>query len=215
VSVIDTRISRWRGSARLAATLAVAVLLVASCGDDDPPASANGPDDTTTTTEGSSTTSTTDVPPTSTTSGDEARTDEQAVIDSYLAYWDARFEANTGTPDPQDPALAEHATGAQLDVVIAETQKNLDEGLAFREREDSADIHRVRVVSIDGDLAIVQECFVDDGLVVRRDTGEVVNDAIATQSVRGELSWVDGRWRVSKAELLQQWEGVAACALDS
>ena len=140
---------------------------------------------------------------------------EQQVVDRYVAYWEARLAANSGTPNPQHPALAEYATGAQFAAVTAETEQNLDEGLAFRPRESPANVHRVRVVSIEGDRAVVQECFVDDGLVVRRDTGEVLNDEVATQNVRGELTRVDGVWRVSKAELIQEWEGVAGCALGS
>ncbi len=140
---------------------------------------------------------------------------EQEVIDRYIAYWEARFAANSGTPNPDDPALREYATGAQLDAVIAETQSNLDNGLALQRRDDPASIRRVTVVSIEGDRAVVQECFVDDGLVVRRDTGEAVNDAIATHNVRGELDRVDGSWRVSEARLIQRWEGVAGCAAGS
>ena len=50
--------------------------------------------------------------------------------------------------------------------------------------EDRADIQRVEVVSMSGDEAVVQECFVDDGLVVRRSNGEVLRDDIVTYNVR-------------------------------
>ena len=133
----------------------------------------------------------------------------------YIAYWEARFAANSGTPNPDDPALREYATGAQLDAVIAETQSNLDNGLALKRRGEPANIRRVTVASIEDGHAVVQECFVDDGLVVRRDTGDAVNDAIATHNVRGELDRVDGAWRVSEARLIQRWEGVAGCAAAS
>ena len=71
------------------------------------------------------------------------------------------------------------------------------------------------MIEIDGDRAVVQECVVDDLVVVRRDGGAIVNDTIATHNVRGELQKVDGVWRVSEARLVQRWEGVAGCALDS
>ena len=89
---------------------------------------------------------------------------------------------------------------------------NLDQGIAFRQRKDPANFRRVKVASLNGDSATVQECFVDDGLVVRRADGAVVNDTIATHSVKGEMVRVDGRWRLAKAELVQRWEGVAGCA---
>jgi len=139
----------------------------------------------------------------------------QEIIDNYLAYWEARFEANTGTPDPTDPALARFATGAQLEAVIAETKKNLDEGRAFRAASEPRNFRRVVVVSVEGDRAEVQECFVDDGQVIERATGRVLNDAVSTQSVLGTLRRVDGQWRVSGSDLVQRWEGVAGCALAS
>jgi hypothetical protein len=61
----------------------------------------------------------------------------------------------------------------------------------------------------------VQECVVADGVIIRRDSGEVVNEEVATHNVRGELVRVDGVWRVSSARLVQRWEGVAGCALAS
>ncbi|HRW42149.1 MAG TPA: hypothetical protein P5193_11430, partial [Microthrixaceae bacterium] len=66
-----------------------------------------------------------------------------------------------------------------------------------------------------GDRAVVQECVVDDGLVVSRDTGEVVDDSVSTHNVQAEMLRVDGVWKVSEARLLQQFEGVAGCALAS
>jgi hypothetical protein len=211
---------------RLAAALGCAgfSLLAVACGGDD------GPDAASTSTQGDSTTATsarrtasssttsaapataTSTAPTSGTGG--ANAVEQEVIDRYVAYWEARTAANTGVPNPADPALAEFATGEQLQAVVAETQSNLDGGLAFRPAEQPANFQRVRVVSIEGDTAVVQECRVDDEVVYHRDTGEVVNDTAATHNVRGELARVDGRWRLARAELVQRWEGVSGCALD-
>ena len=71
------------------------------------------------------------------------------------------------------------------------------------------------MIEIDGDRAVVQECVVSDGVVVRRDTGEVVNDEVNTHNVQAELTRVDGVWKVSSARLLQRFEGVAGCALAS
>ena len=153
---------------------------------------------------------TTTTTPTSGTAGLSA--DERLVVQRYVGYWDARFAANSGTPNPKDPALAEFATGPQLAVVVAETQKNLEAGVAFKPRAKPANKRRVTVISIKGDRAVVQECFVDDGLVIRRDTGAVVDEKVATHNVRGELTRVNGLWRVSKAQLVQRWEGVAGCA---
>lgn len=222
MSVRDSRnLRHWRLGRSLVALLVVASLAASCGGDDDPPAASDQPtstishaiDGSSATSGAGSTTTTSATNVTSTTGG--AASPEQEVIDRYVAYWEARFAANSGTPNPDEPALREYATGAQLDAVVTETQRNLDNGLALRRRNDPANIRRVTVVSIEGDHAIVQECFVDDGLVVRSDTGEAVNDTIATHNVRGELERVDGAWRVAEARLIQRWEGVAGCAAAS
>lgn len=140
---------------------------------------------------------------------------EEEIVARYIAYWDARFAANSGTPNPDDPALRDFATGAQLDAVIAETRANLENGLAFRPAANPSDIQRVDVIQMDADHAVVQECVVTDGVIYRRDTGEVVDGEVYTQNIRGELQHLDGVWRVSSARLIQQWEGVAGCALAS
>ena len=151
---------------------------------------------------------------TTTTSGSTppGESTEEEIVARYIAYWDARFAANSGTPNPDDPALRDFATGAQLDAVIAETRANLENGLAFRPAANPSDIQRVDVIQLEGDHAVVQECVVTDGVIYRRDTGEVVDGEVYTQNVRGELQRVDGVWRVSSARLVQQWEGVAGCA---
>ncbi|HNH95976.1 MAG TPA: hypothetical protein PLY51_10460 [Microthrixaceae bacterium] len=196
------------------------VLALAGCSDDDsdPAASSTTAADRTSTTASTSstsrdtTTTTTEATPVTTAPGTTA---EQEVIDRYVGYWNARFNANAGVPNPDDPALRDFATGRQLDAVVAETQSNLDSGVAFERAAEPHNIQRVTVVEIDGDRAVVQECVVDDGLVVSRDTGEVVDDSVSTHNVQAEMLRVDGVWKVSEARLLQQFEGVAGCALAS
>lgn len=216
----DQPVSHTRRAVAILGCAAVSLLGVA-CNDDEPGAASTttGADSTTTTTgtaRSSTTTSTTTPDATSSTTAGTggASAAEQEVIDRYIGYWEARAAANAGVPNPADPGLAEFATGRQLETVVAETQANLDGGLAFRPADEPANFREVRVVSIEGEVAVVQECRVDDGVVYRRDTGEVVNDTVATHNVRGELMRVEGRWRVASAELVQRWEGVGGCALD-
>ena len=207
-------------SAVISALCVALVLALAGCSDDDSDTAASSTtaaDRTSTTASTSSTsrdttTTTTEATPVTTAPGTTA---EQEVIDRYVGYWNARFNANAGVPNPEDPALRDFATGRQLDAVVAETQSNLDSGVAFERAAEPHNIQRVTVVEIDGDRAVVQECVVDDGLVVSRDTGEVVDDSVSTHNVQAEMLRVDGVWKVSEARLLQQFEGVAGCALAS
>lgn len=138
---------------------------------------------------------------------------EDEIAARYRAFWEARFEANQAPPNPDHPGLREYATGAQLENVIAETTRNRDQGLAFRRAEDSVGTTRVRIGEVQGDEATVRECVVDDGVVYRIATGEVVDDAVSTQNVRATMRRVEGKWKLAAAQLLQEWEGVAGCAL--
>ena len=207
------------------AALIVGASVASACGGSDGDDASPATSSSTTTVDRSTTTGTTGMT-SSTTTSTTASTDstsstsvpstgEQEIIDRYLGYWAARFTANSGTPNPDDPALREFATGRQLEAVITETRGNLENGFSLRHRDDRNGFQQVTVLSVEGDNAVVQECFVDDDLIVRRDTGEVVNDTIATHNVRGEMSRVDGAWRVSEARLIQRWEGVAGCAAGS
>lgn len=150
--------------------------------------------------------------PTSTSSS-VASSDESSVVDRYVAFWEARFDANTAPVDPDDPQLREYATGSQLEQVVDETTARRDDGLALRRPADSVSRRRVTVVSNDGRTASVQDCSVNDGIVYRVVTGEVVDDSVATLSIEAELERLDGKWKVASTRLIQQWEGIAGCAL--
>jgi hypothetical protein len=202
------------------AVVACVVVMALGCSGGDGPSSDDDESRATTTSrvEGSTSTAADD---TTTTSADATTTTaaqqefdsvEDEIVARYEGYWDARFAANS-PPNPDDPGLREYATGDQLDHVIEETQANLDAGVEFRRPEDPTDFQEVRVVSVDGDRAVVQECVVNDTLVVRSDSDEVLNDSVATYNVRGDMRGVDGEWRLAGASQVQQWEGVAGCAL--
>ncbi len=217
---------RRRSLATSVAVVAIVVALGTSCSGAESTTTATSTTDQTSTTDGaaSSRPDTSTGPSTSAPSSEPVATDQagqplpadhQEIIDRYTGYWDARFAANTGTPNPADPALVEYATGAQLESVIAETQANLDDGRAFQENSNPVRYREVTVVSVDGDRAEVQECVVDDRLVINRDTGEVLNGDVATHNISGTLRRADGVWRVSGTSLVQLWEGVAGCALAS
>ncbi len=185
------------------AVLVAIALTLSGCreGDDD----ASLP---TTTTERRST-ATSSTTSSTTTSGTQV---QGGVVNRYLAYWEARLEANQAPPNPDHPSLAEYATGRQLDTVIAETRRRRDEGLAIRRPENSVGKHDVRVVNEKPDEVTLQDCSINDGIIYRVATGEVVNDDVVTQSIRATMRLVDGNWKLERASLVQEWPGVAGCA---
>ena len=131
----------------------------------------------------------------------------------YLAYREARFQANQPPPNPDLPGLRDYATGKQLENVIAETRRNLEGGLAVRHPDPSVARSTVRVIEIKGHAATLQECAVDDGIIYRFQTGEIVNSSVATHSVSAPRQRTAGAWTLADTKLLQRWEGVAGCAL--
>lgn len=198
------------GRAALSALAAIS-LLAASCSDDDddivdPPTSEESSTTTSTTSTTSSTSSTTETtePPAST---------DEAIIERYLDFWDARLAANQNPPNPDDPALAEFATGAQLDVVRTETRQRLEDGVAIRKAEPSQERHDVRVVSSSEARAELQDCSVSDGVLYRVDTGEVIDDSVVTRNVSAVMVIEDGKWKLEQATVVQEWEGFGGCAL--
>ncbi len=135
------------------------------------------------------------------------------IVSRYQKFWEARFNANQAPPNPDLPALAEYATGEQLDQVKAESRTNLRQGLAIRRASDPVRRSSVKVIRVADDEATLQECAVDDDVVYQYRTGEVMNADVATHNVEATMRRVDGVWKLASARLLQRWEGVAGCAL--
>ena len=138
---------------------------------------------------------------------------EDEIVARYQAFWEARFEANEAPPNPDHPGLREYATAGQLENVVTETTQRRDEGIALRHPENSIAERRVRVLSVDGDGATLQDCATNDGIVYRIKTGEVLDDSVVTRNVRATMRLVGGKWRLAEASVVQEWEGVAGCAV--
>lgn len=194
------------------AVVASAALVLGACtGSDDQIAEPSSSTNSAPTTEATTTSASISTSPSSNT--DSAPAEDQEIIDRYLGFWDARLTANDEPPDPGDPALAEFATGPQLANVIDETRRRFEDGLALREAEPSRTSHDVAVITKTADRVELQDCFVNDGIVYRPDTGEVIDDSVVTRSVSADMVLVDGEWKLERATVVQQWEGIAGCAL--
>jgi hypothetical protein len=136
---------------------------------------------------------------------------EPGVIERYLAYWEARQEANR-LGDPARASLAELATGRQLEQARDEVQTNRDLGLSYRTSVPSVTAHDVAVESQTQGRAVLVDCFVNDGIVVERRTGRVIDDSVVTRRLSAVMRMVNGEWRLASTEVLEEWEGVSGCA---
>lgn len=201
-------------------------LAVAACSSSDPSESlATSTTEAVTTTDPSvSTPAPTDAPTTTPTvvptlAPEPTEAPEDEPIETVIAgrirgFFDAREAANAGpVPDPADPALAEVAAGEALASAAAETQRRLDDGRAIRAGEQALAEIWVGSVRLDDDTAQAAACSVDDGVIYEVATGDVVNDDVVTHSYVVDLQLSGDAWKVIRVVRLQQWEGVAGCAL--
>lgn len=139
---------------------------------------------------------------------------EEIVADRIRGYFSAREAANAApAPNPDDPGLAEFAVSEELAAVVANTQTRLDAGQAIRPGEQNLAEIRVGFVEAGASAATAAACAVDDGVIFDVATGTVVNDDVVTHNYQINLELHDGLWKVSSIVRVQQWEGVAGCAL--
>ena len=82
-------------------------------------------------------------------------------------------------------------------------------------RSGDAGLADIRVGFVDAGAsgASAAACAVDDGVIYDLATDAVVNEDVVTHSYQIDLELHDGVWKVSRIVRVQQWEGVAGCAL--
>ncbi len=189
------KVPRWAA----ALTTLCAVLAPAACGGDgnaDEEASAS-------TTEASEPTDAT-VAATTTTLSPEAE------VESAIAAYDAMINRIVQAPDPNDPEIAQRATGANLETV----ESGFAQLVALGQHGQPGPNRRTTVLRtvVSGDQATVDVCEVDDGLLINTATGEVIDDDVVTRLVVISLERVDGTWLVARIEPTNSsWEGVTDC----
>lgn len=67
-------------------------------------------------------------------------------------------------------------------------------------------------VQVEGDVARLQVCGVDDGQRVQASTGEVVAGGTVTVRARAAMRRINGSWLLAERVKEMEWEGVAGCA---
>ena len=210
---------------RLLTVAVVVAVVVAGCSQGGSSDTAVTPTTGSVTTATSSTTQAPDSTPEPTESSEpqtsaelvEAADDEPIdvqIAGRIRAFFDTREAVNAGPePDPNSTELAEVATGEALASAVSETQRRLDDGRAIRAGEQGLAEIRVGTVQVDGEAAQAAVCSIDDGVIYEVSSGEVVNDDVVTHNYLIEMELASDGWKVARVVRLQQWEGVAGCAL--
>ena len=181
--------------------LVFAVLTVPACG--------GGDDTSAPTTTAASRPTTTDRATTSSTTPSDA--DEAEVRAAYEAASQAFIDA-AAIPDPNHPALAATHTGPMLEQ-RRDTLLGLQaDGRVIRYPSPSQYRIAITSIDIDGDVARLVACVVDDGERVDAASGAVVASGVGTVEWRAAMRRVDGEWLLAERLENQRWEGVAGCA---
>jgi hypothetical protein len=188
----------------LTGALVVAAVGLAGCGG------GGGAADSATTAT-SAATSISDAPTSeSTTTTTAAPTDEEAILAAYQGYWDTWLAAND-PPNPDHPDLAKYATGEALERARRTISDHAEQNHAVRLREGGVYVHRPAVVEQLGETALVEDCSLDDGLVVDRPSGLVLDDSVWSRKNLVHMTRVGGAWRVDFITLEGKWPGAAGC----
>ena len=188
---------RWR----FPALLLVAALAFASCSDDDNGGTANPLESTTTTSR-----------PVTTTTADPSVAEEAEVEAAYIASSRAFIDA-AAIPDPNFPALERTHTGPMFEQRRNVLRALQVDGRVVRYPKPSAYRVDVREVSVEGDVARLEVCVVDDGDRVVVATGEVVAGGLGTVQARAAMRRIDGAWKLAERVQEAEWEGIAGCAV--
>lgn len=150
--------------------------------------------------------------PTTTTTADVAGTSPEHEIRQVVEEWYQVALELIEHPDPNDPRLGQYLTGDFLAGFRASLQTQLQDGTIGRLPPQSQSMLRVDEVTVDGDVATITECVVDDGWLIDGATGEILNDRVVTRTRQVTTRRVDGRWRLAADEVISESDGVSGCA---
>lgn len=132
--------------------------------------------------------------------GDNDAGGEGDVRAAYVAY-QQMFERLVIAPDPDDPEIAQRASGAAQDEVV-EVLGGYDsagQAVEFGTRHE----HHVFDVAVQGDTATVLDCFVSDARVVDESSRQIVRgdpEGGSASVVTATLVPDGGEWRVDRTE---------------
>jgi hypothetical protein len=183
-----------RAMRRSIVVLTIAALASACAGHSSPQA---GPDTTAT---GSAT------PATSTTAPDP----KAAVLAAYQRFWQVWLAANN-PPNPNDPRLAEVATGSELRTVQLSIGNKVINGTYTRLPPHARYRHEPTVISTRESRVVIRDCQIDDSQIVVRATGRIVNGDVVTELLTSTVVRFSGRWRVESVRETREWRGVHSC----
>lgn len=188
---------------RRAAVTAALALAAGACSDGAAKPAARPP--------ASSLTTTTTVTAASTSTS--IASEEAAVRAAYEAASRAFIDA-AAIPDPDSAAVAGTHVGPMLDQRRMTLRGLRAEGKAIRYPTPSQYRIEIEHVTIEGDVARLTVCVVDDGERVEASNGATTSSSVGTVRWKAAMRRVDGTWLLAERIEDSRWDGVAGCATD-
>jgi len=140
---------------------------------------------------------------------------EQAVLAAYQEFWRVWLRANN-PPNPDYPDLARFYTASQLQGARASIAGHKARGeLVVLPPNSKYSHHASAQVLGDGTKATIADCAIDDSIVEKTGTAEVINDDLVAQLVAAEMTLTESGWKVSSITFLKDWPGETECHVAS
>ncbi|MEM7336990.1 MAG: hypothetical protein AAF467_00005, partial [Actinomycetota bacterium] len=149
---------------------------------------------------------------------------EVLLAERYEAYWSAFDEARqnpSADPAVDAPDLANVAAGELLDVSYQSVIDLAEQGQAYAEPDqpaidgtDTDTEHRVRIELVEGSIAEVRSCVVNDDVRIVVGSDEVIRDAVVTVESTSTLALTEGRWKMIRSAADKIEPGVTGCWVD-
>ncbi len=136
---------------------------------------------------------------------------DEAAVRKVAEEWANATDRLVRSPNPSDPALDRLLTGPMLAKFRADMTRRVKDELVARSPERSVASHTIKDVQVDGDRAVVLECFVDDLLLVDKASGAILNDSVSTYATRTVATRIGSRWKLSE-RTSRRTGGVSGCA---
>lgn len=136
--------------------------------------------------------------------------DEAAVLAAVDCYWETIVEAND-PPNPDHPGFDQCFTGPALERSRGITLGYVRDGLRANDPTGATEQYGLEIAELQAERASVVECVVDDGRLIERATGTVLNDAVVSARMQIELKRVSGVWKVTDSVAWERVEGGSLC----
>ena len=136
---------------------------------------------------------------------------DKAEITAVLMGWSRlNLVLAVAGDDGSDPRIGEHLAGPQLEHIQRSMQLQVAQGQKVRLPVKSQARNQVLDIKVDGDVAAVRMCELDDA-IVESSEGVVLNDRVMTFIDTIEVRRLNEGWRIWSGERETSLEGAQPC----